>query len=185
MDTNLNQNNAPPPPPAPPSPSPATPQRGERRLAVRVVVVLAVGVGLGLIANLIPTIGIDFIGDWDNYIERQAESGGFKVIDLPTTRTMVDAGETIIFDARAMKDFKAGHLPGALPWPSKQKLEHADAYGFLTPQMSVLVYCTGGECDESRQVAEVIKQMGVTNIYIFVDGYRAWTQAGYAVEKGD
>jgi len=46
-----------------------------------------------------------------------------------------------------------------------------------------VIYCKGGDCDESLLVAQELKGMGFT-CHIFLDGYPAWSEAGYPTVKG-
>jgi len=47
------------------------------------------------------------------------------------------------------------------------------------------VYCSGAACDDSLQLAGVIREQGVERIAIFTGGYAAWTDAGSEIEEGE
>jgi rhodanese-related sulfurtransferase len=41
----------------------------------------------------------------------------------------------------------------------------------------VAVYCSGGECHDSRMVASALISLGFSSVKIFTGGWTAWTQA--------
>lgn len=43
----------------------------------------------------------------------------------------------------------------------------------------VIVYCSGSECDEASLLAQLLLEMGETNVLHFEGGFTAWEQAGY------
>lgn len=86
-------------------------------------------------------------------------------------------------DAREKADFEEGHVPGAWNITSDQVMGRApDLVAFRDEQ--VVVYCSGGNCDASENVAKVLQQLGFTKIHIMKDGFPAWKLAGKPVMTG-
>ncbi len=116
----------------------------------------------------------------------------FKV-DPPATlgleefRTAFDAKSALILDARPSVFFEQGHVPGAL---NLARDDFAHDYGRLSPVLKaagdrpIIVYCSGGECHDSRLVANALLTLGFGNVSIFTGGWDAWSAAGLPASKG-
>ena len=83
-------------------------------------------------------------------------------------------------DAREPSAFAAGHIPGAIAL-GETAWEEGLA-GFVErwePDVLVLVYCDGAECEASRRVARRLQsELGVDNVAVLHDGWGAWQRAG-------
>lgn len=143
---------------------------------------VAAGLVLGTVANLVSPHRIAWIGSWSDRVTQRADAAGLRVVDLATTRQLVQAGTHLVFDARPAEAFQSGHLPGAisLPWQDVEQLFTQYA-GLLTPDTAVLVYCSGADCEESIDLGMRLHGAGFTNVVLFAGGYTAW-QSG--VEAG-
>lgn len=117
----------------------------------------------------------------------EPESPGYE-IDLATAKAHFDNFD-LFLDARTLYEYENGHIPGALWMPSSRIDDNgalifeieAEAGGFDQP---VVIYCGGGDCDASHNLAIRLQQGGFTNFKILVEGYPVWTEAGYEVEVG-
>jgi rhodanese-related sulfurtransferase len=47
----------------------------------------------------------------------------------------------------------------------------------------MVIYCSGGSCEDSGLLAETLKKLGYTNVGIFRGGWDEWTHAGLPEEK--
>ena len=50
---------------------------------------------------------------------------------------------------------------------------------------TLVVYCNGGNCDESEQVAKLINGSGYQKVYVMHDGIPGWQAMGYPSEEGE
>jgi thiosulfate sulfurtransferase len=75
----------------------------------------------------------------------------------------------IVIDARDIDSFKAGHLKNAL-YNGGPALGHIIRQRKHNP--TVLVYCYHGNL--SRSVAEMISELGLSNVYNLEGGWQAW-----------
>ena len=48
----------------------------------------------------------------------------------------------------------------------------------------IIVYCGGGECETSIEVAWFLVEAGYTKVTYFPDGYQGWADEGYPVGSG-
>ena len=93
-------------------------------------------------------------------------------ITAEEAKTIMDTQEGyIILDVRTQEEFDQGHIPGAILIPNT-RIEF-DAEEILTDMdQLILVYCRSGR--RSKQAAEILVEMGYTNIKEF-GGIIDWT----------
>ena len=107
-------------------------------------------------------------------------------ISLAQLRSVVADHQTIILDARAAPFYQQGHIPGAL---NLSRDDFAADYRRLRPTLdaskdkSIVVYCSGGDCHDSRMVASALLSLGFSQVRLFTGGWSGWTEAGLSVEK--
>ncbi|MBX3385431.1 MAG: rhodanese-like domain-containing protein [Phycisphaeraceae bacterium] len=106
-------------------------------------------------------------------------------ITIEEARRAFDSGQASFVDARSKSRYEEGHIPGAI------RLELADfvagqpaKLALLPREFMVIVYCGGGDCDESERVAERLEGSGYQRIFIIHDGFPGWKAAGHEVETG-
>ncbi len=94
--------------------------------------------------------------------------------------------QAFFIDARKLEDYRKGHVKGSF------RMAEAD-FQFGNPPMlaaiprdaTLVVYCNGGNCDESEQVAKLINGSGYQKVYVLHDGIPGWQAMGYPSETGD
>lgn len=98
-----------------------------------------------------------------------------------------EQGLIVFVDARDDQHYAAGHIPGA--W----QLNYYRPEGYMPAilpaclaAMKVLVYCNGGECEDSELAAVMLREAGVPpdNLLVYVGGITDWTAQGRPVESG-
>jgi rhodanese-related sulfurtransferase len=85
-------------------------------------------------------------------------------------------GESVFWvDARSADEYEAEHVPGAflLNLESWDQLfpEFLDRW---TPEKKVVVYCSAASCELSREVAERLRQNGISSVFVLKGGWEAW-----------
>lgn len=95
-------------------------------------------------------------------------------------KQMLDAGDTFtLVDVREESEFARGHLPGARHI-GKGVIERDIEATIPDPQTRLVLYCGGGY--RSALAADALQKMGYTNVLSMDGGWRAWTEAGHAVQ---
>ncbi len=108
-------------------------------------------------------------------------------IGLDKFRTAVDSKSVLILDARPSVFFENGHVPGA---SNLARDNFAQDYRRLTGVLEanrdkpIIVYCSGGECHDSKLVANALLSLGFGNVSVFTGGWEAWSAAGLPASKG-
>ena len=86
--------------------------------------------------------------------------------------------QVLFVDARPAERYEAGHIPSAVRLTAQEwdalVPKFLDAWD---PDRVVVVYCEGGTCDTSREIAERIKKdLQIQGVYYLQGGYPAWRQ---------
>jgi rhodanese-related sulfurtransferase len=98
-----------------------------------------------------------------------------------------ELGVVVFVDARNDQEYQAGHIPRA--W----QFNHYRAEAYLPTVLPVcltaekiVVYCNGGECEDSEFAAVVLRDAGVPreNLFVYVGGISEWMTNGLPVETG-
>ncbi|MDP2874797.1 MAG: rhodanese-like domain-containing protein [Holophaga sp.] len=92
-------------------------------------------------------------------------------------------------DARRSADFEAGHIKGAFNlsvWESTldEHLVEFEAKTNRPPEAPLVLYCSGGGCEDSHLLASRLFKMGYRNLLIYRDGYPDWQANGRPVAAG-
>jgi rhodanese-related sulfurtransferase len=94
---------------------------------------------------------------------------------------------TLVIDARPKIFYEAGHIPGALSLPKDDffvRFSELETLLERSREGGVIVYCTGGDCEDSGFVVTQLQTKGITNLAIYGGGWEEWAAAGQALEMG-
>jgi len=98
-------------------------------------------------------------------------------------------GNVLFLDARRTSLYRLGHIPGARPFSvwevgidDKVKGLFAEGRDQSAP---VVVYCTGGDCEDSHMVGQKLYFVGFDNVLVYKDGFPDWEKRGLPVDRGD
>lgn len=106
-------------------------------------------------------------------------------ISVPQAFELYQQGRPFL-DARNLDDFTKSHVEGAfwLPAEAFSGGRIPAAMNYLDPALEVVIYCSGGHCDASHNVAILLQQAGFKRCHIMTDGLPGWVSAGHAVAAG-
>ncbi|MDP8221812.1 MAG: rhodanese-like domain-containing protein [Candidatus Lernaella stagnicola] len=101
-------------------------------------------------------------------------------MEVAATKAAVDAGKfAVILDVREAKEFKAGHIPGAINIP-RGVLEFKIADKIADTATPILVYCKKG--GRGCLCCVQLMKMGYSAVTNLDGGWEAWEKAEYPVE---
>ena len=101
------------------------------------------------------------------------------MISVSDAKALFDKGGVIFLDCRTAKEFKSGHIPGALNI-SRGLLEFKVTGKIPDKNAEIVMYCKSG--GRGCLACESIGKMGYKNVKNMDGGWKAWTKAGYPVE---
>lgn len=155
-----------------------------RRTILQMVALVAIGAAVGLTYNAVSPGGIPVKG---GKTEMWGEKG-VRMMKLDEVQYYLQQPGTILVDARSIYEYKLGHIPGAVNLP-------ADNFDPVFPKVAlqlkgaklVIVYCSGGSCGTSEEVAKKLMEKGLTGdrLAIFSDGLPGWMGANLPIKTGD
>ncbi|MFQ5494578.1 MAG: rhodanese-like domain-containing protein [Phycisphaerae bacterium] len=106
-----------------------------------------------------------------------------EVFNDPNTAT----GANVFVDARNDDTYAEGHIPGALQ-ANHYEIERYidDVMQIAVGAEKVIVYCNGGDCEDSIFVCGDLLEAGLSwdSIYLFEGGWTAWTARNMPVATG-
>lgn len=118
----------------------------------------------------------------------QPQQGSTSDIDitLAQAKALYDQG-TMFVDARSAEEFAVKHIEGAvsLSLDAFSGGKRPEALDILDPGARVVIYCGGGDCHASHDVAIRLNAFGFKLCYVMKDGIPAWEAAGYPVMQGE
>ena len=112
-------------------------------------------------------------------------------ITYADTRALHDAG-ALFLDARRTSMYEQGHITGSRSfsvWESdvddkvnKLYSERPDPNDQARP---IVVYCSGGDCEDSHMLAQKLWGIQFNNVYVYRDGFPDWQKHGAPIHTGD
>ena len=98
-----------------------------------------------------------------------------------TRQRMLSDNEVRLIDVREDKEWEAGHASGSSHL-GKGIIERDIEAEVPDKATEVILYCGGGY--RSALAADVLQQMGYTNVFSMAGGWKAWQDSGAPVEEG-
>lgn len=93
----------------------------------------------------------------------------------------------LFLDARRSSAWIEGRIPGARSvavWESDVDDKVMALFSELTDQKQpIVVYCTGGNCEDSHMLAQKLWGIGYETVLVYTDGWPGWLSIGGAVER--
>ncbi len=183
--------------------------RGTRQVVGEALLVLLAGSALGFLANCLSPRGLGLAHDFfpnepklpvvaitnaasEPPVIAGLKQNGLQWVDAAQARQLFNEPkylqqQFIFLDARDDSHYQAGHIPGAF------QFDHYHPEIYLAGVLSVcqnaekiVVYCTGGECEDSQFAAVALRDAGVPNqkLFVFTGGITEWNSRHFPVETG-
>jgi len=88
----------------------------------------------------------------------------------------------LVLDARRTKDYEAGHIAGARAFPVWESDIDARVTALVGEgrdgAIPVVLYCSGGDCEDSHMLAQKLYGAGFNNLLVYRDGWPDWARRG-------
>lgn len=125
-------------------------------------------------------------------LAQRIRAQGLQVISGPEVRQLYDdprhAQEQIVFvDARDKDHFEAGHIPGAYLFDHYRAQEYLPSVlPACVGAQQVVIYCMGGECEDSEFAAIMLRDAGIPSerLLVYVGGFTEWSTLNAPIETG-
>ena len=106
------------------------------------------------------------------------ERDGLEPVDLITLQQLLHDDDVVVLDVRPIKEFKAGHIPGAQSIPISELERRLDE---LSLEREVVAYCRGPYCVFSDEAVALLRARGFQANRLSA-GLPDWRSAGLPVE---
>lgn len=96
-------------------------------------------------------------------------------------------GQTAFFvDTRTRAEYEAEHIEGAFHLSSDMMSGGSipEVLNYMDRSAAIVLYCGGGACDASHNMAILLQQAGFARCHIIKDGIPGWKAAGLPVASG-
>jgi rhodanese-related sulfurtransferase len=98
-------------------------------------------------------------------------------------------GDVPFLDARRTSVYRDGHVAGARPFSVWEADIDDKVKGFFEeghdPSGVIVVYCSGGDCEDSHTLGQKLYMAGFDNVVVYKDGFPDWEKRGLPINKGD
>ena len=94
----------------------------------------------------------------------------------------------VFIDARDESHYRESHVPGAYEFdPYHPEPYFPAVLPVCQAAEQIVVYCNGGDCDDSQTAALLLRDVGIPNrkIFVYGGGITEWTNNRLPVEIGD
>ncbi|MEL6498584.1 MAG: rhodanese-like domain-containing protein [Planctomycetota bacterium] len=108
-------------------------------------------------------------------------------ITLDQARWLHERGLATFVDARVTAEFEEGHIETAMNISPAALEANSSLFALdvIDPALPIVIYCGGGDCDDSHRVAELLQDLrGFEQTHVFTDGYQTWADAGLPTSTG-
>jgi len=120
----------------------------------------------GLLANANATASIQQ-AHLGNFVPKISERKVHKLLDT----------NTVFIDARLARDYKAGHLEGAISVPvDANDVERQKATADILKDARIVLYCQSASCKFAEKVAIKLIDDAFSNVSIFKGGWAEWVE---------
>lgn len=94
----------------------------------------------------------------------------------------------LFIDARKSEEYAQGHIKNAINIPyeefrSKSIRERTEMMKKYNKDGIIVVYCNGGKCEVSIDLAYELARLGFNGVNIYKGGYNEWKESGYPVSQ--
>jgi rhodanese-related sulfurtransferase len=110
---------------------------------------------------------------------RKTSDGNYNGVSFDQMKRIVSShsADFVIIDSRRETDFLLGHIPNAI-----NIFAYDDAAVVigkildLPRNKSIIIYCDGGSCDLSHQIAALLENFGYERFFLYEGGWDEWSK---------
>lgn len=133
-----------------------------------VLFVISAGVGVGL--NTFSSEPLPWVREPMTF-----EDERWTLVDADTVLEHINNGTAMLIDARSESVHKEAHILGSINIPEENLPDSLMEYQeFLPRDLLMIVYCGGGNCDQSVTVLEMMDGLGFEKLGLYKEGWEDW-----------
>ena len=102
------------------------------------------------------------------------------IINLEFAKYLFDQNSATFIDARETEEYEVGHIENSINIPYDYYEDYEDVIDELKDDGIYIIYCSGGECSLSIDLADYFyNEKLIDKVLIFEGGWPQWRDAGY------
>jgi len=152
------------------------------RILLQSLAILAVSAVLALGVNFIRPDGPAPVLAAPSAVQLTKNGGEIGIKDAAM---LFISGRAVFLDARSQFEYQQGHVQGAISLPPREfAAQFQDIKPSLAGKEAVITYCDGELCPLSHNLAKHLRDAGVKNVYVLVNGWSLWQAEKLPIAKG-
>lgn len=147
---------------------------------LQIFFILAVSTTLALLFNNLRPQALSWIPTQEDPLEEEPR----EEITLAEAAMLFETGQAVFLDARDNYFYTQEHIQGALSLPP-------DYFDYEFPRLAdqltdktVITYCDGELCSLGHELAIMLKDQGLPEVYVLVNGWWLWKNENLPVTRG-
>jgi len=156
------------------------------------LIIIMMATILAIAVNFASTNRLPLKGNWPSIsgsdsvaVPPSAEEGDPPFISLDEAAARFQSSGTLFIDARDPEDYVVGHIRGSMNIPYDYIEDYYDALWSIPKDRSIVIYCSGTECELSLFLGRDMQYESYERVYVFYGGWREWEKANLPIETGD
>lgn len=107
------------------------------------------------------------------------QKGAVKEITTDQAKMLFDRKKGFWIDARPADLYAKGHIPRSINIFPEELRKHINDLPASDMNTLIVVYCNGGLCELSHELANSLIAMGFTRVVVYTGGEAEWRERGY------
>ncbi len=100
-----------------------------------------------------------------------------KTVTYKQMLQIINNDNFFIIDARSAENYNKSHIGNAINiFPYDEESIVVQKIFELPQNKKLVIYCDGGQCDSSHELAKMIMNFGLKNVYLYAGGWEEWTK---------
>ena len=134
----------------------------------------------------------DAVPSDEQLLAERLRENGLQLMEYAQLQAILHAGpieqaSVLLIDARDEETYQSGHIPGAYEFdPYRPEKQLPSLLPLCEAAQRIVLYCHGGDCEDSEFAALSLREAGVVGpkLFVYGGGITEWTNRGEPVEKG-
>lgn len=139
---------------------------------------------IGLCVNFVHPYRIDYVGSPPPPVVTDPDVPFAQLIPVDEGCELCGTRDVLFVDARRMRRYEKGHIPGALvlPWTEFDQYYH-ESIMELVSRPIIVVYDDGTGDTKARELGRKLIEDGFVTVYHLEGGTEAWMNRGCPIER--
>jgi rhodanese-related sulfurtransferase len=108
---------------------------------------------------------------------RKSKQSEYLIVTYEQMLKIVGNKDFLIIDARRPEQFQESHIKNSINiYPLGEEEEIIEKIFELPQEKTIIIYCDGGNCELSENVAVLLENFGFKRFFIYESGWEEWSK---------